>query len=84
MHIVLTIVPVLLIFLLVAFGAAAAETWFRFCSIGTILVLSVFDALAAMQGPQIAANLPTRYLGIPERVNVYFAMLWVLVLGNVV
>ena len=29
MHIALTILPVLLIFLLVAFGATAAETWFR-------------------------------------------------------
>ena len=83
MHIVLTIVLVLLIFLFIAFGATAAGTWFRFYSIGTILTLLVFGALAGMQGPRIAANLPTPYLGITERVNVYSAMLWVLVLAVV-
>jgi len=83
MHIVLTIVLVLLIFLFIAFGANAAGRWFRFYSIGTIVTLLVFGALAGMQGPRIAANLPTPYLGITERVNVYSAMLWVLVLGVV-
>jgi amino acid transporter len=83
MHIVLTIALVLLIFLFIAFGANAAGRWFRFYSIGTIVTLLVFGALAGMQGPRIAANLPTPYLGITERVNVYSAMLWVLVLGVV-
>jgi hypothetical protein len=82
MHIVLTIVLVLLIFLFIAFGATAAGT-FRFYSIGTIVTLLVFGTLAGMQGPRIATNLPTPYLGITERVNVYSAMLWVLVLGVV-
>ena len=83
MHIVLTILLVLLIFLFIAFGATAAGKWFRFYSIGTIVTLLVFGALAGLQGPRIAANLPTPYLGITERVNVYSAMLWVLVLGVV-
>ena len=83
MHIVLTIVLVLLIFLFIAFGATAAGKWFRYYSIGTILTLLVAGVLAGMQGPRIAANLPTPWLGITERVNVYSAMLWVLVLGVV-
>jgi len=83
MHIVLTIVLVLLVFLFIAFGATAAGTWFRFYSIGTIVTLLVFGALAGLQGPRIAANLPTPYLGITEPVNAYSAMLWVLVLGLV-
>jgi len=81
MHIVLTIMLVLLIFLFIAFGAMAAGRWFRFYSMGTILTLLVFGALAGMQGPRIAANLPTPWLGITERVNVYSAMLWVIVLA---
>lgn len=83
MHVVITTGLVLLIFLFIAFGATAAGTWFRFYSIGTILTLLVFGLLAGMQGPRIAANLPTPYLGITERVNVYSAMLWVVVLGIV-
>jgi len=47
------------------------------------LTLLVFGALAGMQGPRIAANLPTPWLGITERVNVYSSMLWVLVLAVV-
>lgn len=83
MHILLTIVLVLLIFLFIGFGATAAGKWFRLYSIGTILTLLVFGALAGMQGPRIAANLPTPWLGVTERVNVYSAMLWVLVFAVV-
>jgi hypothetical protein len=83
MHIFLTIALVLLIFLFIAFGATAAGKGFRLYSILTILILLVFGALAGMQGPRVAANLPTPWLGITERVNVYSAMLWVLALGVV-
>src|SRR5215469_7482207 len=83
MHILMTILLVLLIFLFVGFGATAAGEAFRRYSIGTILTLLVFGALAGIEGPRIAANLPTPWLGITERVNVYSAMLWVIVLGVV-
>ena len=83
MHIFLTIVLVLLIFLFVGFGATAAGKWFRFYSIVTVVTMLVFGTLAGMQGPRIAANLHTPWLGITERINVYSAMLWVLVLGVV-
>jgi len=83
MHILLTIVLVLLILLFIGFGATAAGKWFHLYSIGTILTLLVFGALAGIQGPRIAANLPTPWLGITERINVYSAMLWVLVLAVV-
>lgn len=83
MHILLTIALVLLIFLFVGFGATAAGKWFRVYSIGTILTLLVFGALAGIQGPRIAANLPTPWLGVTERINVYSAMSWVLVFAIV-
>ena len=78
-----TIVLVLLILLFIGFGATAEGKWFQLYSIGTILTLLVFGALAGIQGPRIAANLPTPWLGITERINVYSAMLWVLVLAVV-
>ena len=83
MHILMTIVLVVLIFLFIGFGAGAAGKPFRIYSIATILMLLIFGALAGMQGPRVAANLPTPWLGITERVNVYGAMLWVLVLAVV-
>lgn len=83
MHIVLTIALVLLMFLFIGLGAIALGKGFRFYSVATILTLLVFGALAGMQGPRVAVNLPTPWLGITERVNVYSAMLWVLVLAVV-
>ncbi len=34
-----------------------------------------------MDGPRVAAQLPTPWLGIKERINIYASMLWVLVLA---
>jgi hypothetical protein len=79
MHIIITSVIVLLTLLAIGFGAAARGKWFRLYSIGTILTLIVFGVLAGLDGPRIAAQLPTPWLGIKERVNVYSSMLWVLV-----
>lgn len=81
MHIVMTVVLVFLIMLFIGFGTTAAGKWFRFYSVGTIVTLLVFGALAGMQAPRIAANLPTPFLGILERVNVYSSMFWVATLG---
>jgi hypothetical protein len=46
-------------------------------------ILLVCGILSSMLYVRIAGNLPTPYLGITERVNVYSAMLWVVVLGLV-
>lgn len=79
MHIIDTGLLVLLTLMFIGFGASADERWFRIYSIGTILILLVFGILAAMDGPRVAAQLPTPWLGVKERVNIYASMLWVLV-----
>ena len=56
MHVLLTIVLVLLILLFIGFGATAAGRCFRLYSIGTILTLLVFGALAGIQGPRIRTS----------------------------
>ncbi len=81
MHILMTIVLVLLILLFIGIGATAAGRCFRFYSVGTIVTLLLFGALAGMQGPRIAANLPTPWIGVMERINVYSSMLWMATLG---
>jgi len=83
MHIIGTSVIVLLTLLYIGFGAAARGKLFRLYSIGTILVLLVFGALTGLQGPRIAAGLPTPWFGVMERVNIYFSLLWVAVLAIV-
>ncbi len=83
MHIICTIALVLFMFLFVGFGATADGRWFRLYSVGTIIVLLVCGGLAGAQGPRIAADLPTPWLGVEERMNVYSAMLWVSMLAAV-
>jgi hypothetical protein len=41
----------------------------------------VFGVLTSRQAPQIAANQPTPWGGIYERMNIYPTILWVAVLG---
>ncbi len=83
MHIILTVVTVLLILLIVGFGAVADGKRFRLYSIATILILFVCGAWAFLDAPRIAANLPTPWVGVRERINIYGYMLWMLVLAIV-
>ena len=83
MHIILTAALVLLILLSVGLGAMAFGWRFRLYSIGTILIVIMFGALAGLDSVHLAANLPTPWLGIWERINVFSFMLWVVVLAMV-
>jgi len=79
MHIVVTIVTVFIMLLTIAFGAAAFGKRFRIYSIATILAHVVFGILIGMDGPRIAANLPTPWAGLTERINIGVYMLWVVI-----
>lgn len=81
LHIVFTGVTVFLILLTIGFGASAFGKRFRVYSVATIAALIVFGGLAGMEGPGVAANLPTPWIGVTERINVYGYMLWLLVLA---
>jgi hypothetical protein len=81
MHIVLASVDVLFILLIIGFGASAFGRRFRLYSIGTMLVVVACGTLAGLDGPRIAADLPTPWVGVTERVSVYSYMLWLVVLA---
>jgi hypothetical protein len=81
MHIVFASVVALLTMLAVAFGSASLGKRFRIFSMATIGVLVVFGALAFLYAPQLAANLPTPWLGAMERTNIGAYLLWVAVLA---
>src|SRR5690242_1325223 len=67
--------------LAMGFGAAAFRGRFRWYSIGTMLTLSAFGALAGIDIPRIGASLPTPWVGVWERVNIYATMLWIAALA---
>ena len=81
LHIVWSIVTVLLMMLAIGFGAAALSKRFRLYSIATMVILVVFGVLTGMDGPRIAQNLPTPWIGVWERISIAAFMLWVAVLA---
>jgi len=81
MHIVLASVTVLLMFLAIGFGAAVFGKRFRYYSIATMLILFAFGVLTGLDGPRIAANLPTPWVGVWERINIGVFLLWIVVLA---
>lgn len=81
LHIVFAIATVSLFFLTMAFAAGALDRGFRVYSIGTIVVFLVFGTLTALDAPRLAANAPTPWLGVWERINIGAYMLWIIVLA---
>lgn len=84
LHIVFAIVTVLLMMLAIGFAAAAFGPRFRRYSMATMLVLVVFGALTAADGPQIAAHQPTPWIGVWERISIGAFLLWVVVLAGAI
>lgn len=81
MHVVHAAVASILILPAIGSGAAAFGNRFRLYSIGTILLLLVSVALTGLDAPRMEANLPTPWVGVMERINVYSYLLWVAVLS---
>jgi Protein of unknown function (DUF998) len=81
MHLVLASVTVLLMLLAIGFGAAAFGKWFRLYSIASLVILVAFGSLTFLDAPRLAANLPTPWLGVWERINLGVFLLWVVMLA---
>ena len=81
MHGLLAINPFVL--LTIASGIAAFRGWFRWYSVGTMLLLLITASLAFLYVPEVIANRPTPGLGIAERLPQYSHQLWHTVLAIV-
>lgn len=81
LHITLAMVTVLLMLLAIGFGARALGHRFRRYSVATMAVLLAFGVLTAIESPRIAANLPTPWIGVWERINIAAFLLWIVVLA---
>jgi hypothetical protein len=81
MHIVFAVVVVVCTLLGVGFAASVLGRRFRLYSIATLVTLLVFGGLAALDGPKIAQDLPTPWIGVNERINIGAYLLWVNVLA---
>ena len=81
LHIVWSFVTVILMMLMMGFGAAAFGNKFRFYTIATMILLMGFGYLTGLDAPKIPDNLPTPLLGIRERILIGLFMFWVMVLS---
>ncbi|HEX8842977.1 MAG TPA: DUF998 domain-containing protein [Sphingomicrobium sp.] len=81
MHLVMSGVTVILLLSAIASGAAAFGRGFRLYSAVTILALLFFGFLTGLDAPRVAANLPTPWLGINERLMMASWLLWMAVLS---
>ena len=84
LHIVFSIVTVALMLVAMGFGAVAFDKRFRFYSFVTIVILLAFGYLTSMDGPRIAANLPTPWIGVWERILIGVFLIWIVVLSIIV
>jgi len=69
-------ISVLLFFLAIGFGAAANHTWFRYFSIGMILIFFVVDILALRGVKPALGGAPGPLVGVQERTMMYGDLLW--------
>ncbi len=74
MHAILAINPFVLVSIIL--GAVYFKNWFRYYSIGTILLLLITAIRAFSKASLVYTNQPTPGLGITERISQYGHQLW--------
>ena len=79
LHIVWAFVHLVLMLLMIGFGAASFGKAFRVFSVGIVLVFIVFGILTTQESFGLEAGMPTPHVGTWERVNMGAYMLWVVV-----
>ena len=80
-HIALTGVIVLFILSAIVFGASLYGSRWRLYSFATLSTLLISGAWTGFEATRLAAQQPTPWLGVAERINIGAYLLWVLVLG---
>lgn len=82
MHVALGGINSLLLLAAIGFAANAFGRRFRAYSIATMIVMMAFGAWTFLLAPDLAANRPTPYLGIVERVLFASFLIWIAVLSG--
>jgi hypothetical protein len=83
MHIALGAVTNIIYLLALGFAAAALGKGFRVYSIVTFILVLVFGVLTFKEAPGLSRNEPTPLIGVWERINIGFFLVWIVVLAIV-
>jgi hypothetical protein len=81
MHLVFAGIVVACTLSAIVLASSAFGPRFRAFSFIMLVLLLVTGALTSMQAPRLPANLPTPWMGVDERINVFGYLLWVAVLA---
>lgn len=81
LHIVWAMITLVLMMVIMAFGAVALGNRFRRFTFSTWIVFAIFSMLTWMESPGIEKNLATPWIGLWERINIGAFMLWVAILS---
>ena len=81
LHIAWSVAWLVVMLLAMGFAAAALGRRFRLYTYATLAAFLVFGTLTAIDGPNVAADLPTPWIGLWERINIGVGMLWLAVLA---
>ncbi|OQP65877.1 hypothetical protein A3860_14890 [Niastella vici] len=79
LHVVWAFVHLVLMLVMIGFGASVFGKGFRIFSVAIVLLFIVFGILTTKESRGLEANLPTPYIGIWERINIGAYMIWVIV-----
>ena len=77
LHIAWASVTVLLMLLMMGFGAAALDRKFRIYTIWSMVLLLLFGIMTSAYAPNIPTNGPTPMIGIWERINLGIFLIWI-------
>ncbi|HET9949651.1 MAG TPA: DUF998 domain-containing protein [Longimicrobiales bacterium] len=82
LHIVWSFVWLVVMLLVMGLAASALARRFRVYTLATLAIFVVFGALTSLDGAKLAADLPTPWIGLWERINMGAGMLWTAVLAG--
>jgi len=81
MHLLFAVSAVVLIIAIIGFGAAAMNARFRIISAAVLLLIIAAGGIVSTSIEAIAANQPTPWMGLVERISVYSPLLWMAALA---
>lgn len=79
MHLMVAAVTMVLLSGAILSGSRALDRSFRTYSQSTVALMLVFFVLTLSDAPRVAANVPTPFMGITERISMAAWLLWIFV-----
>ena len=82
LHIAWSMAWLLVMLTVMGLGAASLGRRFRLYTFATLAVFIVFGTLTTLDGAKLAADQPTPWIGLWERINMAAGMLWIALLAS--